>query len=210
MVARVVEVASIALVLVSMATAGDAAAQSYFGAAVCEFPGWNWVPYRADSRRFPFDAASVQLPSSDGVHYVNNIDYSWQMWFSANVQAAAFVFARFDLEANFDFLTLTGQNTVALTGDLDNGGIMTTSVVYPHRGSCGGSDADNYVDLRFTTDYSDTRSGWEMRGIWVRCDLEPPKANASRACTSRPNVEHDGILISEGDAAFFTALLPAG
>jgi hypothetical protein len=187
-------------------------AQSYFGAAECSNRGgWNYVPYREDSRRFPLDAASVATPPPEGPHYVSNIDYTWDMWFSANVQAVAFVFSRLNLEAGYDFLTITGSNTLTLTGNLDDNGsqLYTTDALYPTSTSCettlplGGpsSDADNYVTFHFTTDASVNKTGWAIAGVWVRCDLAAPKPNASRACRSDPNVQHDGVLIGQGDAA---------
>jgi len=56
--------------------APSAFARSWFGAAFCQSPGWNYIPYRVDSRRFPFDASSVLNPQSDSPYYVNNLNYS--------------------------------------------------------------------------------------------------------------------------------------
>lgn len=186
----------------------------------CPVSGWNFVPYHLSSRRFPYAARSA---ASD-IRYANNLDYRWQMWFNQNVTSVQFVFEKgapqnvstgtppspgFELEANFDFLVISGQNTVSLTGNLDQNNTVefTTTPINP---SFAQGANDNYVNLEFKSDGSVTFPGWTMKGVWVFCGRANTAAGAaSNVSRLHANGEREGVLLGTGDVRYFSTVQAA-
>jgi CUB domain len=157
---------------------------------------WTYVPYQMDSSRFPY-ASSVPYGE-----YQNNLDYTWQVWFSGNVTGAEFVFSRFALETNYDYLDISGGYGVHLTGILDNYGTSTytTGTVYPTFSSAN----DNYMTMHFHTDVSNNDRGWAIQGIWLYCGrANQPAAPSSTGSELHLNSEREGVLIGTHDIRYF-------
>jgi hypothetical protein len=181
--------------------------------------GYQFIPYHLDSRRFAF---SWPYYSWDQ-RYSNNLDYTWQMWFNANVTSVQFVFEQgspqgpdfgpgspgFETEACCDFLRISGAWTMSLSGNLDQDHTVeyTTAPISP---SFVLGSVDNYVNIHWKTDYSITYQGWALKGVKVNCGItDAPATPASNVSRLHDNGEREGVLLGTGDIRYYSTVQEA-
>ena len=171
--------------------------------------GWITIPYTLSSRRFQYDRAEIPAQK----YYANNTDYRWQTWFSGNVTHVKFGFdigssssPGFRTEYGYDFLTIGSLSP--LSGNLDDSHQVyfvsnPTSLQFT-------TAADNYVNMRWTSDYSNVSEGWTITSIKVFCERANYAAAASSLASKlHYNEQRDGVLLGTGDIRHFMTVLPA-